>query len=498
MSYSRSTSPWPPRWRHGGRSGRMMRTRRGTVVAFLAVTALVSATAVLQVGPPDAAQAAPPAQDDGTAPAEVNSKADATRAKLHPKLVEQLDSGSTETIYVFATVEGDPAPAEAYLEDPAVAHSDGAGLVVGQIAVQALPKLAGAEGVVAVGPIDFKQTGQPLGSPDPEVGKRPTSNALNRALRGLYDQEVPYSEAPDLAGSNFEELKELAVLDVKTHEFAEAWEAGFTGTGVTVGVMDGGTDFGHPDLVNTWQVWAGQTGTRAGWNGWPKAFDPFGTLQYVSAFASQIQGGLSWYTLTTAAPCPEWAEKAAQASCAVRFATRTGPSRNFSVPAGTAAHAYRFPAGFTKSGNVRVGSHPDDHLLALFGERPAFLVTDPNTPGVYDTVYVDLDNDYRFDDEKPVTKASPASYRDMNGDGYTDLSGGLLYFISDGVTAIPGGVDAFLGPVTGGHGPGQLLAWSGDYDPAIGGHGTLTASNVVGQGVINGLAPTFNELPGGA
>jgi Subtilase family len=35
---------------------------------------------------------------------------------------------------------------------------------------------------------------------------------------------------------------------------------------------------------------------------------------------------------------------------------------------------------------------------------------------------------------------------------------------------------------------------TGDFDPAIEGHGTLTASNVVGQGVINGKAPQFNDL----
>ena len=148
-----------------------------------------------------------------------------------------------------------------------------------------------------------------------------------------------------------------------------------------------------------------------------------------------------------------------------------------------------------------MASHPDDHLLQLFGERPAILVTDPNTAGVYDTVYVDLDDDYQFGDEKPVTKESPASYRDMNGDGYNDLSGGLLYFISDGETALPGGImrftdgsqefrDAFT------FGPGEMLAWSGDYDPAIEGHGTLTASNILGQGVVNGLAPCFADLAG--
>ncbi len=130
----------------------------------------------------------------------------------------------------------------------------------------------------------------------------------------------------------------------------------------------------------------------------------------------------------------------------------------------------------------------------MYGERPAFLVTDPHTAGVYDTVYVDLNDDYSFADEKPVTKSSPASYRDMNGDGYTDLSGGLLYYISDGNTLIPGGPTTF--GVTDKPGPGEFLAWTGDFDPAIEGHGTLTASNVVGQAVVNGKAPTFADFGG--
>jgi len=439
-------------------------------------------------------------EPNGSKPAKVETKSDHARSKLHPSLRKQLDSGSTKEIHVFVTVSGDPSAAEALLADAKVASSGGAALVLGKIHVHVLAKLAGARGVVAVNPIDFKQTGRPLGIPDPELGKRPTAAALNKALRGLYDKEVPYSEAPPLAGSNFEELKELALLDAKTHSFAEAWEAGFSGTGTTVGVLDGGTDFGHPDLIGTWQVWAGQTGGRAGWNGWPKAFDPFGVLQWLAAPA-QVDQGLSWYVRTTAVTCPDWANKAPQSTCPVKFSTKTGPSRNFNAPTGTKQHTYQFPAGVSKSGNVRLGSHPDDHLLSLFGERPAFLLTDSTTAGVYDTVYVDLDNDYRFTDEKPVTKASPASYRDMDGDSYTDLSGGLLYFISDGATFLAGGADAFglVGEPSDNSifGPGEVVAWSGDYDPAIGGHGTLTASNVVAQGVINGLAPTFSDVPGG-
>jgi len=457
------------------------------------VATLVLAAALVVFLVASATQAAP-GEKAGKAPRAVKTASDGAKSKLHPSLRKQVESGSTDTIHVFVTVTGDGAAASALLHDAKVASAQDKALVVGAIAVQALPKLATAAGVVSVGPIDFKQTGQPLGDRDPEVDKTPTSEATNKALRDLYRKEVPHSAAPPLKGSNFEALKELGVLDAKTHNFVDAWEAGYAGEGVTLGVLDGGTDWGHPDLIGTWEVWSGLTGARAGWNGWPKAFDPYGALQWLAA-PSLIDDGLSWFTRTTAASCPAFAGKNPHSTCPVQFATKTGPSRNFNLPTGTKQHLYQFRAGLTKSGNVRLGSHPDDHLLALFGERPAFLVTDSTTAGVYDTVYVDLDNDYRFDDEKPVTKSSPASYRDMNGDGYTDLSGGLLYFISNGTTILPGGMDAFgVGLV---HAPGEVLAWSGDYDPAIGGHGTLTASNIVGQGVVNGLAPTFSDLPGG-
>ena len=91
-----------------------------------------------------------------------------------------------------------------------------------------------------------------------------------------------------------------------------------------------------------------------------------------------------------------------------------------------------------------------------------------------------------------MTKSSPVSYRDLNGDGYADLSGGLLYYISDGHTTIPGGPTDFGD--TDAPASGDFLAWSGDFDPGIEGHGTLTASNVVGQGVINGKAPSFGDI----
>ena len=58
---------------------------------------------------------------------------------------------------------------------------------------------------------------------------------------------------------------------------------------------------------------------------------------------------------------------------------------------------------------MHMGTHPDESLRDyVWGEKVAVLVTDPNTAGVYDTVYVDLDNDYDFRNEKPLTCADPA------------------------------------------------------------------------------------------
>jgi hypothetical protein len=425
----------------------------------LVVAALACAVA-LAVGLVALATPAAP-QRRGADPAEVQSKSDPATAKLDDRLQAKVEAGSTESVPVMVATSGDVAPVKALLDGHAAASKGRKSLVLGRIGVQQLQKLAGVKGVVGVNLIQFKRTASPLGDPDPLLNRHASTKQLRAGREKQQADDVPYADAPPLKGSNFEELKKLGVLDAKTHRFAEAWKAGYAGEGSTVGVLDGGTDFGHPDLIGTWKTWtnAQDFGGDPGWNGWPKAFDPFGTIQ-VALAPSQVAQGLSWYTPTTAKSC-----SGAGKTCSVSFATRTGPSRNFSLPDGTATHTYTFPRAWTKSGNVRLGSHPDDYLLAQYEERPAFLVVDSKTAGVYDTVYVDLDDDHSFADEKPVTKSSPSSYRDMNGDGYTDLSGGLLYFISDGETTIPGGPTLFGVPDT--PAPGALLAWSGDYDPGI-------------------------------
>jgi hypothetical protein len=439
----------------------------------------------------------------------VRSKTDAAvQAKLSPDLQTQVENDATGPVMVAVTLDSSAVSAAAsLLTDEHVATKKGVSLMIGTIASTKLAKLASIKGVGGVTQIQFKQTGSPTGN-DPEIGNQPDVKQRKDRLKQIQKHAIPYDQAPPLKGSNFQADAKLNVLDAKTHDFTGAWQAGDTGTGVTASVLDGGTDWGHPDLLNTWQTWQQSDLSNPndfvdpGWVGWPKAFDPYSTLVLELLGPDAVAENDSWYTTTTPATCT-YVKKNGQPAkkidkdtlCSVTFATRTGPARNFTAPSGTNSHTYTFPASWTKSGTVKLTSHPDDYLLQLYGERPAVLVTDPNQAGVYDTVYVDLNDDYSFGDEKPVTRESPASYRDIDGDGYADLSGGLLYYISDGQTTIPGGPTDFADGQT--PGPGDFLAWTGDFDPGIEGHGTLTASNVVGQAVINGKAPQFADLPGG-
>ena len=154
----------------------------------------------------------------------------------------------------------------------------------------------------------------------------------------------------------------------------------------------------------------------------------------------------------------------------------------------------------TKSHVVHVGTHPDNDLRDyVWGEKPALIVVDPNEAGVYDTVIIDLNDNYDFTDDKPLTKAdlgdlentynNMVSYLDVNVDGLADISGGMVYYIADGETSIPV-ADWYWLPVV--HEPGDIIAIAGSSFAYEYSHGTQCASNIVGQGVVNGRMPQFD------
>ncbi|MFO7618656.1 MAG: hypothetical protein R6W91_03250 [Thermoplasmata archaeon] len=82
------------------------------------------------------------------------------------------------------------------------------------------------------------------------------------------------------------------------------------------------------------------------------------------------------------------------------------------------------------SGFYKLGTLPDENYETYLKYSPKVLLVDSVHEYVYDTVYIDLDNDKDFTDEKPCRLGDEISWRDMDGDGLADLSGGMVYFIS--------------------------------------------------------------------
>jgi len=272
------------------------------------------------------------------------------------------------------------------------------------------------------------------------------------------------------------------------HGTSDAWRQGFRGEGVTVAVLDTGVDFGHPDMHGAWKVLP----EGHPYGGWPQAYDPGGTYYYMldtnegsaTSLTRTANGGVIQMYQTSDVVEQEVSGTMRKTAC-------FRPLRN-NRQLGEDVCTYIVPE--SKSGKVRYGHHPDPAFVQARSEFMGVLLVDAERPGLYDTVYVDLDGDRDFTDEKAVDRDSPLSWRDADDDGVADLSGGLLYYIADGELPVPGaylwGIEDRV-PAA-----GSVVAFF--YD--TGNHGTLCASNVVSQGRL-GVPPevnlTFEDLPGG-
>jgi hypothetical protein len=320
--------------------------------------------------------------------------------------------------------------------------------------------------------------------------------AMVQEMRSLID--VPrLPEAPERAAAGAAAPVRTAdwfdVLDV--HQSKAAWDLGYTGAGVKVMVNDSGIDFAHPDLQGTQ---ARDMDPQSPYYGWPVAFDSASMLALAYDY---ILG--THYIATGTGPlgvAPDYADTSTKRQGADLTTNADGTlAASFKPLAATAAHTYVF-SPTSKSGVYHFGSHPDVALMKLgpkLKERWAVLVTDEKAAGVYDTVYVDLNGDFKFTDEKPARKGSEEIYRDLNGDGYPDRSGGSIYWISDGVNPLPvsdwlWGIGADMA------GPGDLVAFTiMDYSEGGGNHGQYCASGVAAQGVIDGNAPAIKPAGDG-
>ena len=264
----------------------------------------------------------------------------------------------------------------------------------------------------------------------------------------------------------------------REHKALDVWrDLGYQGGGVNVAVIDTGEDFGNPSLQGQWAV---DTNPASRYFGWPIMFHPasmeglMGNGWWTAAsdldrlpipFWLSANDGDSWYSNTdyrandsnldgflvyrqgTPDPVtgfPQYTPRVnpqQYGNFGGNFNTRI--NRNYWVGLPTDPSP---PHIVSASGIYHLGVARDDTLTGLYGEKVGILLVDSTTPFIYDTVYVDLNFDFDFTDDKPVTRASPLAIADLNGDGISDVSGGLLYFISSS-TSVTG--ETVIDPIQG-------------------------------------------------
>ncbi len=262
-----------------------------------------------------------------------------------------------------------------------------------------------------------------------------------------------------------------SVKSGQIHGATDAWERGYNGSGVRVAVADSGIDFAHPDLNGTQAILEDPSSP---YDGWGIMHDPISLVRWQRDGLAYPSAGNSWWVETT---------------------NIDADANNDSI---LDAQGWDISGILTSmSGDYHFGLHSDSKLIQRAGGDVIILVVDTQTPGVYDTVYIDIDRDGEFGDESPVNQANPTYGRDTNQDGLWDQSAGLLWWISDGIHGVPYG-DIYAAR----NGYQNRIANSGDLillmlndaSEAGGNHGTLCASAVAAQGVINngavlGMAP---------
>ncbi len=271
----------------------------------------------------------------------------------------------------------------------------------------------------------------------------------------------PYDIIPFEAPNNEPE----SVRSGEIHGANDAWDRGYTGEGMIVAVADTGVDFAHPDLNGTQ---ARVDDPRSDWSGWPMMFDHNSMYSYLVNGNAYPQSN-TWYADTSNLDFDNDSDGILDIS-------------GFNISG--------IPDSL--SGVYHLGEHPDSTLRSKVDGDVPIIVIDEDVSGVYETVYVDMNTDGNFSDEKAIRPGSETTGLDTNGDGLWDISGGLVYWVSDGINGVPYGETYSIR-----HGYQNRIAGAGNLTLFMldsGSHGTLCASAISAQGEIDdgrvlGMAP---------
>ncbi|MEO8084274.1 MAG: S8 family serine peptidase [Ardenticatenales bacterium] len=355
-------------------------------------------------------------------------------------------------------------------------------------------------------------------NPDAPEVRIPTIDPANLAKIGAMARSAPSWSAAKPAYDAFRSMTDAdraAVLkgeqpsakggadpkgwfDVRNgHSAREAWDMGFRGDDVAVAVLDFEVDYGHPDLQDTWRILP----EGNPYAGWPEVYDPLvgylaiqdkrqPNLAARSSRASYDTSRVELYQTSMVTATQQVSGTVANACFKPRVADYNPALGQLAqIRIGDMDCGFIVP-NTSKGGTIRYGHHTDVDLAFIgaaagtpnggLATWPGIIAVDEATAGVYDTIYVDMDGDKDFTDEKPARKGDPLLMRDLTNppDGVTDATGGLVYWIADGVNPFPGmwtwGLDKDI-PAAGTE-IGLFVVTRG------GNHGTLCASNIISQG----------------
>ncbi|MBI4322466.1 MAG: S8 family serine peptidase [Chloroflexi bacterium] len=437
--------------------------------------------------------------------------------KLSPELRGPASARSSQPLQVIVLMRAD-TPWQPYLKNSVPRKPVGEiQWVTGEIPGASLLKLAALDGVLSVTSV---QTYRPMPAPGlEELRQSPVTTPQSlrdtarsggkEALRSLLLEQkpgrLPRDGTPTEASASHDVLPDtVKARDI--HGSSSAWAKGFTGSGVIAAVIDTGVDFAHPDLRGT------QARVPSGpYAGWPFAYNTLSGLFY--AFDPRISIGpdtfwdyatFTWYAHTlpvTGASCNG-------STCTASLKIDFGVDAGWPWPSVVLPFTWR---DTSKSHNYYYTVQPDFFLVvagyylglgyaATAIAPPAVLLSDEHTPGAYDTVYVDVNFNQDFRDDKPMAKGDETAGADLydaagsrGTDGVWDISAGMLTWIADGINTPPGTSALYTGASI--PAAGRLLSFVGDEQS----HGTNVAGDIAAQGVITdprGLGPVNGNFAG--
>jgi hypothetical protein len=359
--------------------------------------------------------------------------------------------------------------------------------VVGLTAAETLIKIATAGGTRAVLHMEERQPPDPW-HPNPLDGELPPARrrtlALETATPVAMPRElvVPTSSAPATRSPE-------SFFTNDTNGVWATWALGVTGDGdatdpLKLAVVDSGVDFANPDLFGTQARVTDPASPyyAPGLAGWPIAFDDRSMSDYALDMRD-YRGNWGWYMDAWKVVTDPDPGSTAPFTFTVTHPDLGGPVV-YTVDSGV-------QAANANGGAYRFGWHPDDSLVSLLDEAPGVLVTGEDGAsawGPFDTVYVDMLADHVFDGSASdgwATLGQEVACVNLGWStpGHCDLSGGMIYYISNGTTPVP--ASDWLYGLPDVSTPGAVVAFMlNDFTENGGDHGTLCAGTAVGRGNI--------------